>query len=109
MRTGQRKKQRVAIGKRAGCRQTEVKEAIYMDCDVAQAVTGHFSLRGSVDGGGELRLQLRRGRTAPEGASERLAMHLARYSPGPLSIDLVEFGGFGEKVDMDYERKSRYV
>lgn len=103
------RKQRVAIGKESWLSPDEVKEAIYMDCDVAQAVTGHFSLRGSVDGGGELRLQLRRGRTAPEGASERLAMHLARYSPGPLSIDLVEFGGFGEKVDMDYERKSRYV
>ncbi|NSW56926.1 MAG: hypothetical protein HPY44_13015 [Armatimonadetes bacterium] len=102
------RKQRVEIGKDHWLSPDEVKEAIYKDFEVAQAVTGHFKLQGGVEGG-RLRLQLRRGWNAPEGACERVATHLARYSSQPVSIDFVEFGEFGEKVDMDYERKSRYV
>lgn len=102
------KKRRVRVGEGQWLSPDEVKEAIYQDHDVAQAITGSFRLSAG-EQGALVRIQLRRGRTAPQDAAERICVNLARYVQASVRVVLVPFAQPPFDLEHDYERKPQYV
>ena len=87
----------------------EVKEAIYAEPEIAGRVTGNFRLNPTTDGPIDIVLQLRAGKTAPTNASARLASALKAISAVPVAPRFLPFDGFPYNMQVDWERKFRYV
>lgn len=88
----------------------EVKEALYHDHAVARAVTGNFRLTRTKSGRARIDVQLRKGVKRPKDGEARLADALARYAAlAPERIVLRPYREFPVAVELDYERKFRYV
>lgn len=85
-----------------------VKEALYVDHRVAQAVTGNFRL-GRKDGQARLDIQLRPGHEAPAGAVDSLLEGLLQYAAVTPEVVLHEYGSFPFNMGVDYERKFVYL
>lgn len=86
----------------------QVKEAIYADAEVAGSVTGTFRLmkaRNDVC----LAIQLRNSIAASAQLRQRLAAVLDRYVHAPLCVDLHKYHDYPYDMELDYERKPRYV
>jgi phenylacetate-CoA ligase len=86
-----------------------VKEAIYADTPVADAVTGNFRLSLDAGGGPRLDLQLRRERSEPAAGIDRLAAAVAGYSDVQPRIRFHRYTDFPWAMEVDYERKFRYL
>jgi phenylacetate-CoA ligase len=86
-----------------------VKEAIYALADVARAVTGNFRLQRGAGDAAELHVQLRRDVVAPGAAEDRLAEAIADYSAAVPRIRFHSYSTFPWAMEVDYERKFRYL
>lgn len=86
-----------------------VKEAIYADAIVADSVTGNFRISGDAEGGPRVDLQLRRERPEPVAGVDRLGGALAQYSSVRPRIQFLRYGEFPWAMEVDYERKFRYL
>ncbi|MBL8698487.1 MAG: hypothetical protein JNK67_08945 [Alphaproteobacteria bacterium] len=86
-----------------------VKEAIYSDDGVANAVTGNFRLSSGRDGKAELDLQLRRDRDLPPAGADRLGAALDGFSDVLPRIRFHAYAEFPWAMEVDYERKFRYL
>ena len=87
----------------------EVKEAIYADHAIAAALTGNFRIAKTAGDGVDIALQLRKDKRPPADAAEQLSIHLAAYNPLKPAIRFISYGEFPYAMEIDYERKFRYV
>lgn len=86
----------------------QVKEALYADLAVAEAVTSRFRL---LDGGGGVRLlvQLREGRPVDARIGPALQKHLERFGLTEVAIELLPYEAFPYGFAQDFETKNRYT
>ena len=87
----------------------EVKEAIYAEPEIAGVLTGNFRLTNNADGKIEIALQLRDKRTAPSDASTQFVSALKAISAVPVVPRFLPFDGFPYNMQVDWERKFRYI
>jgi phenylacetate-coenzyme A ligase PaaK-like adenylate-forming protein len=88
----------------------EVKDALFMDCSVAGAITGNFKLLQNQRGGeGRLQVQLMPGKSATEQARDTIAENLRKYADPPVEIEFFSFREFPDGFGHDYERKNKYL
>lgn len=86
-----------------------VKEAIYADATVAEAVTGNFRITTAGDGEPRVDLQLRRERSEPPAGTDRLGAALCSFSDVRPRIHFHRYAEFPWAMELDYERKFRYL
>ena len=92
-----------------------VKEALYADFDLAGRVTGAFVIQsppGSRPGEPcrpTLIVQLKQGEPGPSYLADRLIERLARYTTAHVDLRLVPYRDFPVGMELNYERKCRYV
>jgi len=87
----------------------EVKEALYGDYEVAGLVTGNFRMKPAPDTSIEIAFQLRKGKRASLDAVERFLENLANINPAKVKADFVSYENFPYMMEVDWERKFRYV
>jgi phenylacetate-CoA ligase len=86
-----------------------VKEAIYAVTPLAKAVTGNFRLVLGDDGKPALHVQLRRGIAKPAAAEDLLGDALGRYAAVVPAARFHPYETFPWAMEVDYERKFRYL
>lgn len=86
-----------------------VKEAIYADPAIAAAVTGNFRLAADDQGLPVVHLQLRRDRSTPAAAGDRLSEAISAYSRLVPRAQFHPYSQFPWAMETDYERKFRYI
>lgn len=92
-----------------------VKEALYADFDLAARVTGAFVIQSPpARGDGEpcrptLIVQLKQGESGPAYLADRLAERLSRYTAAQVDLRLAAYRDFPVGMELNYERKCRYV
>lgn len=85
-----------------------VKESLYRDAAVAEAITGNFRL--SPEGKhGKLEIQLRTGRNEPVSAVDSVLEALAIYASVQPAVEFQAFTDFRYNTGVDYERKFSYL
>jgi phenylacetate-CoA ligase len=85
-----------------------VKEALYRDPTIAEAITGNFRLSPTATQG-KLEIQMRRGRNAPARATAIVLDALALYAGVQPGVEFQAFGDFRHNTGVDYERKFAYL
>lgn len=88
-------------------RAAHVKEALYADFDLAGRVTGAFTIQAA-QARPAILVQLKEGQS-PAGLADRLVESLARYTPARADVRLVAYRDFPVGMELNYERKCRYV
>lgn len=86
-----------------------IKEAIYAVPKLAAGVTGNFRIVAEGAGGARIFMQLKRGVAAGRTAEADFMNALAKYSDAKPSLTLGSYEGFGYAMEVDYERKFRYI
>ena len=87
----------------------EIKEAIYADHTIASLVTGNFRMSISAEKLIQLDLQLRKGKTPPRDATDRLLGNLADINPTKAKAVFIPYQSFPHRMEVDWERKFRYI
>jgi len=87
---------------------SDVKEALFADPAVAWWVTGRFQLRLCA-ARPRVVVQLKRRECAREGLAARLSTLIAEHTGHRLDVAVVPCDEFGTGLELDYERKPRYV
>jgi phenylacetate-coenzyme A ligase PaaK-like adenylate-forming protein len=85
-----------------------VKEALYRDAAIAEAITGNFRL-SPMARHGNLEIQLRAGRNKPVRAVESVLEALATYAAVQPAVEFRAFTDFRYNIGVDYERKFSYL
>jgi len=85
-----------------------VKEALYRDRAVAEAITGNFRLRRDGERA-RLDIQLRSGRRMPAAGDAEVLEGLRPYSVVTLDVRFHVYERFPFNVGVDYERKFAYL
>jgi len=88
-------------------RVAEVKEALYSDIELAATVTGNFRLVR--DEAGVTLLVQANPRVIPTPAIEQGLGRCVAGLAGPINLRLLSYGNFPYGMDVDYERKPRYL
>jgi len=86
----------------------EIKEALYADSSVASSVTGAFKLiqeHSSLS----LAVQLKEGITNSGLLREKFKIALQPFTAGPLKITFYPYHAFPYFMELDYERKFKYI
>jgi phenylacetate-CoA ligase len=87
-----------------------VKEAVYADPNLASRLTGNFRLLRQDNGAAKILFQLKeRVSTAGANAQDRFGEVLAAYCDAPVEAEFLAYHGFPFAMELDYERKFRYV
>jgi len=87
----------------------EVKEAIYADHALAATLTGNFRITVGAESGIDIAFQLRKGKQAVAGAADRFAACLAAITPVSATARFIPYAEFPYMMEVDWERKFRYV
>lgn len=85
-----------------------VKEALYVESDIACALTGNFLISAG-EAAPTVDLHLKPGHTAPAAAAERLAEALRPYSDAAPQFRFHPYASFPSGMVLDYERKFPYI
>lgn len=86
-----------------------VKEAIYAAPSLASSVTGNFRMVADPAGGATVHFQLKRGTTLPSKAEADFRETLSVYSECQAKPRFSAYEKFPYAMEVDYERKFRYV
>jgi phenylacetate-CoA ligase len=86
-----------------------VKEAIYAVPSLASRVTGNFRMATDPVGAATIHIQLKRGSASPAGAEADFQAALSVYSDATATLRFGAYGEFPYAMEVDYERKFRYV
>ena len=86
-----------------------VKEGIYALPSIASKVTGNFRILPTDDAAALVRLQAKRGEILPANATEALETAIAAYTPARCAVEFLPYDGFPYAMEVDWERKFRYV
>ena len=85
-----------------------VKEAVYANRRLANAVTGNFRL-SEQKGLALIEFQLRQGRAIDADDSDDFLMHLLRYSRVKPHVVFHSYATFPYSMELDFERKFHYL
>ena len=85
-----------------------VKEALYLDFGVADAVTGNFKMR-NLNSSLRIDIQLKPQRVAQDDLLRSLEQNIAKYVKMPFDLKLYKYEDFPDGMRLDYERKFSYV
>lgn len=85
-----------------------VKEALYADHTFAGSVTGNFRLQAAKEGP-QLLIQLRKGQNSSPDLGARLSNSLRQYTALSAEISLLPYEMFPHGMELDYERKPKYI
>lgn len=86
-----------------------VKEGIYALPALASRLTGNFRILPTDRATALVRLQAKRGTDLPGNAEDDLASAIAAYSPACCEIEYLPYESFPYSMEVDWERKFRYV
>ena len=86
-----------------------VKEGIYAVPGIASKLTGNFRILPTNDAAALIRLQVKRGEVLPANAEDDLATAIAAYTPARYTVEFLPYDGFPYSMEVDWERKFRYV
>lgn len=86
----------------------EVKAAVFDEHQVANALTGNFTLREAAEGDVNLHLQLRPGKRAGE-IGEVLKNRLDQTGARRLRLEVIPYERFEAGMELNYERKFNYT
>jgi hypothetical protein len=92
-----------------GLNPDEVKEAVYADDTTAQLITGNFRMKSSPQNIIQIDFQLRKGKTHPPPATDRFLNNLADINPARAKASFIPYESFPHLMEIDWERKFRYV
>jgi len=85
-----------------------VKEALYLDFGVADAVTGNFKMR-NLNSSLRIDVQLKPQRVAEGNILSALEQNIAKHVKMPFDLKLYKYEEFPYGMRLDYERKFSYV
>lgn len=86
-----------------------IKEAIYAVPGIAANITGNFRILPGGDGVASVKLQLKRGARLPPDAEDAFRDALTTYTDAECTLEFGSFERFPYAMDVDWERKFRYV
>lgn len=86
----------------------EIKEAIYADFSLVSSLTGAFRLI-KTDTDIILAVQLKKDAALPRAAQEKLKASLSRFTNADLRIVFYLYPEFPYAMELDYERKFKYI
>ncbi len=86
----------------------QIKEAIYLDPDLARQITANFRLLPDGNSA-RVRIQLSPGMSSSRDMERRFCEAIARYVAAPVMVSCEAYETFGSGMQLDYERKFDYL
>ncbi|HBR15641.1 MAG TPA: hypothetical protein DD723_08935 [Candidatus Omnitrophica bacterium] len=85
-----------------------IQEGIYQDFEAASQTTGNFRLSAN-DGQADIKIQLKKGLPINEALINKFQKTALRYLHKDISVTLSPYQDFPYGMELDYERKFKYV